>query len=105
MSKATKKKELSPALYDVVQSPIVTEKSQSGVEHNKFTFKVSPCATKDKIKQAIEGIFDVSVKKVNIVVVKGKNKVFRGTAGRRKDVKKAVVTLAEGQTIDIAAKV
>ena len=106
MSKATKKKEqVSADLYDVIESPVITEKSQVGVEQNKFTFKISPDATKQRVKAAIEGIFRVSVTKVNIAVVKGKAKVFRGKPGKRKDVKKAIVTLAAGQTIDIATKI
>lgn len=104
MSKAVKK-ELSPELFDVIESPLITEKSQTGVDQNKFTFRIFPSANKEKVKKAIEGIFGVSVKKVNIVVVKGKTKTFRGKAGKRKDTKKAIVTLAEGQTIDIASKI
>ena len=105
MSKAAKKKAVSPELYDVIENPVVTEKSQIGVEQNKFTFNIAPSATKTKVKKAVEAIFGVSVTKVNVIVVKGKTKVFRGTSGRRKDVKKAIVTLAEGQTIDTASKV
>ena len=103
--KATKKKEISPELYDVIECPLVTEKSQVGVEHNKFTFRISPFANKEKVKLAIESVFGVTVKKVNIVVVKGKTKLFRGTSGKRKDTKKAIVTLAAGQTIDVASKI
>jgi len=105
MSKATKKKEIAPELYDVIESPLVTEKSQSGVEQNKVTFKVAPSANKIKVKLAIESIFGVSVVKVNVVVLKGKTKLFRGKPGKRKDVKKAIVTLAKGQTIDIASAI
>ena len=105
MSKATKKKEIAPELYDVIESPLVTEKSQSGVEQNKVTFKVAPSANKSKVKLAIESIFGVSVVKVNVVVLKGKTKLFRGKPGKRKDVKKAIVTLAKGQTIDIASAI
>ncbi len=105
MSKVAKKKELTPEIYDVIESPLVTEKSQVASEQNKFTFTVSPFATKGKVKQAIESVFGVTVKKVNIVVTKGKTKVFRGKAGKRKDVKKAIVTLNAGQSIDLASKI
>lgn len=103
--KAVKKKELTPELYDVIESPLVTEKSQVASEQNKVTFRVSPCATKTKVKQAVEGVFGVTVKKVNIVVTKGKTKVFRGKTGTRSDVKKAIVTLNEGQSIDFTGKI
>jgi large subunit ribosomal protein L23 len=105
MSKSVNKKEILPEIYDVIESPLVTEKSQSASEQNKVTFVVSPSATKVKIKQAVETVFGVTVKKVNIIVVKGKTKLFRGKTGKRKDIKKAVVTLAEGQTIDMASAV
>lgn len=103
--KSVKKKEIAPETYDVIEFPIVTEKSQAGSENNKVTFRVSPFADKTKVKLAVEKVFGVTVKKVNIVVVKGKTKIFRGKPGKRKDVKKAIVTLSEGQTIDIASKV
>ncbi len=89
------------ALYDVIRSPVITEKSTAASEHNKVVFKVAPYATKDLIKAAIERLFDVKVKAVNTLVRKGKTKRFKGFAGRRSDVKIAVVTLEEGQTIDI----
>lgn len=105
MSKAVKKIEVAPEHYDVIQAPLVTEKSQSATEQNKVTFRISPSATKTKVKQAVEAIFGVSVVKVNVVVTKGKTKLFRGKEGKRNDVKKAIVTLAEGQAIDIASAV
>ena len=105
MSKLVNKKEVSADNYDVIQAPLVTEKSQAGVEQNKVTFRVAPSANKGAVKKAVEAIFGVSVVKVNIVVTKGKKKVFRGRPGKRSDVKKAVVTLAEGQAIDIASAV
>ncbi len=108
MSKAAKKKEqakISPELYDVIQSPVVTEKSQNLIEQGKITLNVAPSATKDLVKRAVEGILGVTVKKVNITVVKGKTKKFRGTPGKRKDVKKAIVTLADGQTVDFSSKI
>lgn len=105
MSKIAKKRDVAPEHYDVIQAPLVTEKSQASTEQNKVTFRVSPCATKTKVKQAVEAIFGVSVLKVNVVVLKGKTKLFRGKEGKRGDVKKAIVTLAEGQAIDIASAV
>lgn len=92
-------------LYDVIVRPIVTEKSTAGLEHNKVQFKVAGTATKPRIKQAVESLFGVEVKSVNTVTVKGKAKRFRGLPGKRSDVKKAIVTLKEGQTIDFAAGV
>lgn len=92
-------------LYDVIVRPIVTEKSTAGLEHNKVQFKVAATATKPRIKQAVETLFGVEVKSVNTVTVKGKTKRFRGLPGKRSDVKKAIVTLKEGQTIDFAAGV
>ncbi len=92
-------------LYDVIVRPIVTEKSTMGLEFNKVQFKVAATATKPRIKQAVESLFGVEVASVNTVTVKGKTKRFRGIAGKRSDVKKAIVTLKEGQTIDFAAGV
>ncbi len=109
MSKFVNKKELNskvyPEIYDVIKSPIITEKSQEGVKDNKVTFKVAPDANKNNVKKAIEAIFGVSVVKVNIVVLKGKTKLFRGRTGKRNDVKKAIITIAEGQSIDVASKI
>lgn len=90
-------------MYDVIQSPVVTEKSQMGIELNKVTFRVSEDATKKSIKAAVEALFETKVEKVNVINVKGKTKRFRGVKGKRKDVKKAVVTLAKGETIDVAS--
>jgi large subunit ribosomal protein L23 len=103
MAKASKKANITPVMYDAIVSPVITEKSQSGVEQNKFTFKVAVWATKQQIKSAVVALFGVEVLKVNIINTKGKVKRFRGTLGKRKDEKKAVVSLAQGQTIDIAA--
>ena len=91
--------------YEVLRSPVVTEKSTMGSEHNQVTFKVALNATKPEIKQAVERLFEVQVRAVNTILVKGKTKRFRGRPGRRSDYKKAVVTLAEGQSIDIVAGV
>ena len=90
-----------PRHYDVIVSPVITEKATALSEQNKVVFKVRPDATKPQIKEAVEKLFDVKVKSVNTLVTKGKVKMFRGTRGQRSDVKKAVVTLAEGQTIDV----
>ena len=102
---AAKKKPDAPKLtqrmYDVIRAPHVTEKSTLGSEHGQLTFRVPVDADKAEIKRAIEGLWGVNVTKVNTLVQKGKTKRFRGIKGRRSDFKKAVVTLAEGQTIDI----
>jgi large subunit ribosomal protein L23 len=87
--------------YDTILAPVITEKSTQLSELNKVVFKVAQDATKDEIAAAVEALFKVNVVKVNTLNVKGKTKRFRGTLGRRSDVKKAVVTLAEGQSIDI----
>jgi large subunit ribosomal protein L23 len=88
--------------YETILSPVITEKATLLSEHNKVVFKVAKDATKDEIAQAVEALFKVNVTKVNTLVVKGKTKRFRGHLGRRSDVKKAIVTLADGQSIDIA---
>ena len=92
---------IDPRHYDVIRSPIITEKATALTEHGKVVFKVSPTATKPQIKEAVERLFDVKVKGVNTLVTKGKKKVFKGMRGQRSDVKKAIVTLEEGQTIDV----
>jgi large subunit ribosomal protein L23 len=88
--------------YETILAPVITEKATLLSEHNKIVFKVAKDATKDEIAQAVEALFKVNVTKVNTLVTKGKTKRFRGHLGRRSDVKKAIVTLAEGQSIDIA---
>jgi large subunit ribosomal protein L23 len=90
-----------PRHYDVILSPVVTEKATAASEKNKVVFKVRLDATKTEIKSAVEKLFEVKVTRVNTLTRKGKNKVFRGRPGKQGDVKKAIVTLAEGQTIDI----
>jgi large subunit ribosomal protein L23 len=90
-----------PRHYDVIVSPVITEKATALSEHNKVVFRVAPTATKPQIKAAVEKLFDVKVMNVNTLVTKGKTKMFRGVKGRRSDVKKAIVTLAEGQSIDV----
>lgn len=100
---AQKKKEklaVQPWMYDTIRRPIVTEKSSLGSANGQVTFEVAIDATKPRIKQAVETLFDVEVKAVNTLILKGKTKVFKGTKGRRVDMKKAMVTLADGQTID-----
>ena len=87
--------------YDVIVSPVITEKATLASEQNKVVFRVAGDATKDEIAAAVETLFKVNVTKVNTINVKGKTKRFRGRVGRRSDVKKAIVTLAEGQSIDI----
>ena len=91
--------------YDVILSPIVTEKSTMQSEHNQVVFRVPLAATKPEIKAAVEGLFDVKVEAVNTIRVKGKTKRFKGVKGRRSDVKKAMVKLAEGQSIDVTTGV
>lgn len=90
-----------PRHYDVIVSPVITEKATALSEQNKVVFRVRPDATKPQIKEAVERLFDVKVTSVNTLVTKGKVKMFRGRRGQRSDVKKAVVTLAEGQSIDV----
>ena len=89
--------------YDIIRSPVVTEKSTLASEHGQVVFDVAIDATKGQIKEAVEGLFSVKVKAVNTLVRKGKVKRFRNRLGVRNDVKKAVVTLIEGQTIDISS--
>ena len=87
--------------YDTILSPVITEKTTLLSEQNKVVFKAANDATKDEIAAAVEELFKVKVTKVNTIVTKGKTKRFRGIVGRRNDVKKAIVTLADGQSIDI----
>ena len=90
-------------LYEVIRAPRVSEKTARLQEvSNQYAFEVSTVATKADIKAAIEKLFDVKVKSVNTLVRKGKLKRFRGFAGRQSDVKKAIVTLADGQSIDVS---
>ena len=92
---------LDPRHYDVILSPVITEKATARSEFNQVVFRVRKDATKPQIKEAVERLFDVKVKSVNTLVTKGKVKLFRGNRGQRSDVKKAVVTLQEGHSIDI----
>jgi large subunit ribosomal protein L23 len=87
--------------FDVLLSPHITEKATLLSELNKVVFKIALDASKDEVASAVEAIYNVKVTKVNTIVTKGKTKRFKGIKGRRNDVKKAIVTLAEGQTNDI----
>lgn len=88
--------------YDTILAPVITEKSTLVAEENKIIFSVPLSATKPQIKEAVEALFKVDVTKINTIVAKGKTKRFRGVVGRRSDVKKAIVTLKDGQSIDIS---
>ena len=90
-----------PQHYDVIRKPVITEKATMASEANAVVFEVAIGANKPQIKEAVEGLFGVKVKAVNTLVTKGKTKRFRGIAGRRKDVKKAYVTLEDGNAIDV----
>ena len=90
-----------PRHYDVILSPVVTEKATTASQHNQVVFRVARTATKPEIKDAVEKLFNVKVTGVNTLIAKGKTKFFKGRAGVRSDVKKAIVTLAEGHSIDI----
>jgi large subunit ribosomal protein L23 len=87
--------------YDTILAPLITEKATQLSDQNKVVFKVSLEATKEDIAMAVEELFKVKVIKVNTLIQKGKTKRFRGRPGRRSDIKKAIVTLQEGQSIDI----
>ena len=89
--------------YDVIVSPVITEKATFASELNKVVFKVRKDATKPQIKAAVEALFNVTVTGVNTIVQKGKTKRWKGEAYRRSDFKKAIVTLAEGQSIDVTS--
>ncbi|WP_127902196.1 50S ribosomal protein L23 [Solirhodobacter olei] len=90
-----------PEHYDVIRKPIITEKATMASEANAVVFQVAMDSTKPQIKEAVEELFGVKVKAVNTTITKGKVKKFRGQPGRRNDVKKAYVTLEEGNTIDV----
>lgn len=105
MSKKTDKQAVTAAMYDTIVRPIITEKSTMASEHGKVAFRVRQEATKQEVKLAVETLFGVQVTKVNTLNVNGKHKRFKGVKGKRPDFKKAVVTLQEGQTIDVMAGV
>ena len=91
-----------PQHYDVIRKPIITEKSTMASENGAIVFEVAIDSNKPQIKEAVESLFGVKVKAVNTTITKGKTKRFRGQLGKRKDVKKAYVTLEEGNTIDVS---
>ena len=101
MAKAEKKAEVALEHYDVILAPVITEKSTQISEHNQVVFHVAKSATKPAIKAAVEALFDVKVKGVNTLIAKGKTKRWKGQRYIRSDAKKAVVTLAEGESIDV----
>lgn len=92
---------IDPRLYDIILAPVITEKATMASEHNQVVFKVARTATKPQIKEAVEKLFEVKVTKVSTLVRKGKQRRFRGRLGQLSDVKKAIVTLAEGSRIDV----
>ncbi len=104
MAKA-KKQEVQAWMYDIIRNPVVTEKSTLGSQHGHVTFTVQKPPTPPQIKTAVETLFEVKVKGVNTLVAKGKTKRFRGIIGKRNDTKKAIVTLEDGQTIDVGTGV
>ena len=104
MKKTTVKQattEMTDRLYAVLRRPVITEKAMKVSEQNQVTFEVSCDATKTEIKKAVEGMFGVKVKAVNTLNVAGKQKMFRGKKGVRSDFKKAIVTLADGEKLDV----
>lgn len=94
---------VKPEHYDVIVKPVITEKATLASEAGAVVFQVAKAATKPQIKEAVEAVFGVKVKAVNTTITKGKTKKFRGRPGERSDVKKAYVTLEEGNTIDVSS--
>ena len=92
---------VKPEQYDLIRRPIITEKATMTSENGGVVFEVAMDATKPEIKAAVESLFNVKVKAVNTTITKGKVKKFKGRPGKRRDVKKAYVTLVEGSTIDV----
>jgi large subunit ribosomal protein L23 len=90
-----------PRHYDIILSPVITEKATLASERSQVMFKVAQNATKPQIKEAVEKLFDVKVKSVNTLVRRGKWKAFKGSVGQQSPTKRAIVTLAEGHTIDV----
>ncbi|MBI4030473.1 MAG: 50S ribosomal protein L23 [Proteobacteria bacterium] len=101
VAKKKEKLEAAPWMYDIISRPVVTEKSTLGSQYGQVTFSVPMTATKPQIKTAVETLFNVKVKRINTLVSKGKTKFFRGGFGMRSDAKKAIITLEQGQTIDV----
>ncbi len=91
--------------YDLIRSPVITEKATLGSEHNQVTFRVPLDASKPEIKAAVEKLFEVEVKAVNTIRQRGKVKRFKGRPGKRPDYKKAIVSLSEGHSIDVTTGV
>jgi large subunit ribosomal protein L23 len=90
-----------PRHYDVILAPVITEKATMASENSQVMFRVAPHATKPQIKEAVEKLFDVKVKSVNTLRRRGKWKIFKGRRGQQSDSKRAIVTLEEGQRIDV----
>lgn len=109
MSKAAAKKkeqpEVSETLFEMIRKPVITEKSTAGTQYNQVTFRVPLSADKAVIRKAVEAVFKVNVLKVNTSVHMGKTKIVKGRKAFRSDTKKAIVTLAAGQTIDVATSI
>ena len=105
MAKKPEAKAVDIRHYDVVLAPHITEKSTMLSEHNAVVFKVANDASKPEIKAAVEALFGVNVTGVNTIVTKGKTKRWKGQPYKRSDAKKAIVTLAQGQTIDITSRI
>ena len=107
MIKKVKKAEnaVTTESMEIIRRPLITEKAMKGSEHNQVVFQVSLDATKPEIKKAVEAVFGVKVKSVNTLRQIGKQKLFRGRKGVRSETKKAIITLAEGQSIDVTAGV
>lgn len=93
--------EVQEWMYEIIRVPHITEKATRGSEHGQVTFRVPKWATKPKVKEAVETLFKVKVKAVNVSITKGKTKRFRGFMGKRSDLKKAIVSLEDGQSIDV----
>lgn len=103
--KSDKKVAATEKMFDTLLYPVITEKAMKGSEFAQVTFRIPLEATKTEVKAAVEALFGVKVKSVNTVRISGKKKVFRGIRGERSDMKKAIVTLAEGHSIDVTAGV
>ena len=104
-AKKKEKVEIAEWMYEIIRRPHITEKSTMGSEHGQVSFIVPMDATKPRIKMAVEVLFGVKVTGVNTMIQKGKTKRFKGIEGRRSDMKKAVVSLEDGQTIDVGSGV
>ena len=103
--KLSVKKSSSERMFSIIKKPVTTEKSTNLQQYNQYTFMVSKNSNSEEIKQAIETIFKVKVTKINTSIIRGKIKSFKGTYGFRKDMKKAIVTLKEGNTIDSSLEI